>query len=156
MVGDLLPELGPFLLPAAPARLRVAVERGASLPTAVRTADGRLAWQCRKGRLTLAATGGVTRDLAPDPDRGPTDLAARLPVVLEGGRHWTEPGEVTRDGLPLVGRLDDRPLAVACGFGPLGASLSFVAARWIADALLTGHDPTPGPFRSAPRRAGVV
>jgi hypothetical protein len=36
---------------------------------------------------------------------------------------------------------------VACGFGPLAASHAFVAAVWVADALLTGRDPTPGPLR---------
>ncbi len=40
----------------SPERLRLALERGASLPTAARTADGRIAWQVRGGRLTLAPT----------------------------------------------------------------------------------------------------
>jgi glycine/D-amino acid oxidase-like deaminating enzyme len=139
----LVPELGSLLGPAAPERLQLGVETGASLPTAARTADGRVAWQVRGGRLTLAATGGTAPGEQGEDASGPEALAARLPVTSGGERRWTEPGEVAADGLPLVGRLWGGPLAVACGFGPLAVSLSFVAARWVADALLTERDPTP-------------
>ena len=61
---------------------------------------------------------------------------------------------MSADGLPLVGRLPGRPLAVACGFGALCPGLAFAAARWVADALLTGADPTPEPLRATrPPRA---
>jgi len=148
VVSDLVPELGPSLCPAAPERLQLAVEEGAFLPTAARTADGRLAWQVRGGRLTLAATGGVAPDEAAEDHLGPEAMAPRLPVATGGQRRWREPGEVAADGLPVVGRLAGRPLAVACGFGPLAVSLSFVAARWVAGALLGDRDPTPRPLRA--------
>jgi glycine/D-amino acid oxidase-like deaminating enzyme len=143
LAGYLVPELGASLGPAPPQRLRARLEPGASLPTAARTADGRHAWQLRGGRLALAATGppGAAREAPLE------DLAARLPVVAEGARRWTEVAEVTRDGLPAVGRLGRGPLAVACGFGALPASLSFVAAAWVADAVLGDRDPTPAVLR---------
>lgn len=141
----LVPALGPSLGPARPERLQLGLERGASLPTAARTADGRIAWQVRGGRLTLAPTGAPGPGAGPD--SGPEELAARLPLVAGSARRWTEPGEVSADELPVVGHLAGGPLTVACGFGPLAASLSFAAARWIADAILTDRDPTPEALR---------
>jgi glycine/D-amino acid oxidase-like deaminating enzyme len=141
--GELLPELRPLLRPAAPARLRAAPLEGAVLPTAVRTADGRLAWQEREGTVLLCETGP-----ADEPATGRLEaLATRIPVDLVSARRRDETGEVAADGLPLVGRLPGRPLAAACGFGALSAGLAFAAARWMADALLTGTDPTPEPLR---------
>ena len=140
---DLVPELGASLCPAAPERLRLVVEEGVRLPTAARTADGRLAWQCRGGKLTLAATGGAPPDEEPAGRSGPRAMAARLPGVAGGESGWAEPTEVAVDGLPVVGRLPGRPLAVACGFGALAASFSFGAAVWVADALFGDRDPTP-------------
>jgi hypothetical protein len=37
---------------------------------------------------------------------------------------------------------------VACGFGRLSPGLAFAAARWVADALLRGTDPTPDALRA--------
>jgi hypothetical protein len=36
---------------------------------------------------------------------------------------------------------------VACGFSGLAPGLAFAAARWLADALLRGTDPTPDALR---------
>lgn len=143
VASALVPELGASLRPAAPERLRVVVEEGARVPTAARTADGRLAWQARGGRLTLAATGGVRPDHAQAGSSEAELVPQGLPVVAGGGHGWVESAEVAVDGLPVVGRLAGRPLAVACGFGALAASFSFAAAAWVADALLTDQDPTP-------------
>lgn len=142
--GELLPELRPLLRPGAPGRLRAAPLAGAVLPTAVRTADGRLAWQGRGGTFLLCGTGPLE---GPSPRRL-EELAARIPVDLASARRWDEAGEATADGLPLVGRLPGRPLATACGFGAFPAGFAFAAARWVADALLAGTDPTPGPLRA--------
>ena len=142
--GDLLPELQPLLRPAAHGRLRTAPLAGAVLPTAVRTADGRFAWQSGEGGILLSETG-------PAEDQSGDALpafATRLPVELATARRWEETGEVSTDGLPLVGRLPGRPLAVACGFGALSPGFAFAAARWVADALLGGTDPTPEPLRA--------
>jgi glycine/D-amino acid oxidase-like deaminating enzyme len=149
--GDLLPELRPLLQPAAPARLRTAPLAGAVLPTAVRTADGRIAWQGREDAILLSCVG-------PSGDPSGDALlafATRIPVELASARRWDEVGEVSADGLPIVGRLPGRPLAVACGFGALAAGFAFAAARWVADALLTGADPTPGPLRAMRSPASV-
>jgi glycine/D-amino acid oxidase-like deaminating enzyme len=149
--GDLLPELRPLLREAAPGRLRTAPLAGAVLPTAVRTADGRVAWQGGEGAILLSRIG-------PAGDRSEDALlafATRIPVELASARRWDEAGEVSADGLPLVGRLPGRPLAVACGFGALAPGFAFAAARWVADALLTGADPTPGPLRATRSPASV-
>jgi glycine/D-amino acid oxidase-like deaminating enzyme len=151
VAGGLLPELRPLLRPGAPGRLRAAPLAGAVLPTAVRTADGRLAWQGREGALVLCGTGPLEE---PSPGRLEA-LAARIPVDLASARRWDESGEATVDGLPLVGRLPGRPLAAACGFGAFPAGFAFAAARWVADSLLTGTDPTPGPLRATRPPASV-
>jgi glycine/D-amino acid oxidase-like deaminating enzyme len=143
-VGDLLPELQPRLRPADRARLRVPLLAGAVLPSAARTADGRIAWQGGEGSLRLAGIGPSEEA----PAAGLEDFATRIPVDTASARRWDEPGEVSADGLPIVGRLPGRPLAVACGFGALSPGLAFAAARWMADAVLSGSDPTPGPLRA--------
>jgi glycine/D-amino acid oxidase-like deaminating enzyme len=140
----LLPELQPLLRPAAPDRLRTALLPGAVLPTALRTADGRIAWRGGEGTILLSrlgATGAAEEEIL-------DSFATRIPVETATAQRWSEPGEVSADGLPLVGRLPGRPLAVACGFGALSAGLAFAAARWVADALLLGNDPTPEPLRA--------
>jgi glycine/D-amino acid oxidase-like deaminating enzyme len=149
-VGDLLPELRPMLRAAAPARLRAPLLAGAVLPGAVRTADGRIAWQGGEGWLLLATTDAPT-----EPRESLEDFATRIPVDRASLRRWDEPGEVSVDGLPIVGRLPGRPLAVACGFGALSAGLAFAAARWAADAVLSGADPTPDPLRATRPPASV-
>jgi hypothetical protein len=75
-------------------------------------------------------------------------FATRIPVENAAFRRWVEAGEGSADGLPLIGRLPGRPLAVACGFGALSPGFAFAAARWLADSLLVGADPTPGPLRA--------
>ena len=149
--GDMLPELRPLLRPAAPGRLRTTPLAGAVLPTAGRTADGRIAWQRGEGAILVSGTG-------PAEDRSEDALlafAARIPVELTTARRWDEAGEASADGLPLVGGLPGRPLAVACGFGALSPGFAFAAARWVADALLGGTDPTPEPLRATRAPASV-
>jgi glycine/D-amino acid oxidase-like deaminating enzyme len=149
--GVLLPELRPLLRPGAFARLRTATLAGAVLPTAVRTADGRIAWQGGEGTLLLCGAVG-TEEPAHDQLLA---FATRIPVDVASARRWVEAGEVTADGLPLVGRLPGRPLAVACGFGALSPGFAFAAARWVADALLGGTDPTPESLRATRSPASV-
>ena len=76
------------------------------------------------------------------------DLAALLPFELGSASRRQEVTDVTSDGLPVVGKLPGRPLAVACGFSGLPAGFAFAAARWLADALLRGTDPTPDALRA--------
>jgi len=151
-MGDLVPELRPLLRPAAPARMRAPLLAGASLPAAVRTADGRVAWQGGEGSLLLAATGASEAA----PEEVLEDFATRIPVDKASALRWDEPGEVSADGLPIVGRLPGRPLAVACGFGALSPGLAFAAARWMADAVLSGSDPTPDPLRATRPPSGAA
>ena len=102
--------------------------------------------------LVLRERGGEEDVPAEDPfaftrEPGWADrFLSRVPVGPASSR-WEEPAEVSADGLPLVGRLPGRALAVACGFGAASAGFAFAAARWVADALLAGSDPTPAPLR---------
>jgi glycine/D-amino acid oxidase-like deaminating enzyme len=152
--AGMVPELAPLLRPLATARLTLSPLAGATLPSAVRTADGRFAWQSSGGTFLLAETG------ARPPEAGEdllTEFATHLPFEAAPAPPVREAGELSIDGLPLVGRLPGRPLAVACGFGRLAPGLAFAAARWVADALLRGTDPTPDALRPtrAPLAAGV-
>jgi glycine/D-amino acid oxidase-like deaminating enzyme len=157
-VKALVPELAPLVANAPLARIELPPLEGANLPSAVRTADGRIAWQASGGRFLLAETGprpaGEGHPLSEFATRLPLAMAAtdRGPAALPP-EVAEEEGEISRDGLPIVGLLPGRPLAVACGFGRLSPGLAFAAARWISDALLRGTDPTPEALRAtrAPR-----
>jgi glycine/D-amino acid oxidase-like deaminating enzyme len=147
VASEVLPDLRPRLLTVASARLHVAAVAGASLPGVARTADGRIAWQASASGLTLAATGGSPPGSEAEDFARLDALASRLAATPGSERRWADSAGRVADGLPIVGRLAGQPLAVACGLGTHEASLAFVAARWVAEAVLTGSDPTPGPFR---------
>jgi glycine/D-amino acid oxidase-like deaminating enzyme len=120
------------------------------LPTAVRSADGRFAWRAAEGSVLLCGIGA-----AEEAEGSLEAFATRLPVERESAHRREEEEEVSIDGLPLVGRLSEQPLAVACGFGALSPGFAFAAARWAADALLSGADPTPEPLRVTRRPVHV-
>jgi glycine/D-amino acid oxidase-like deaminating enzyme len=46
---------------------------------------------------------------------------------------------LTRDALPLLGRVPGAPALVAAGFGGAALGLAFEAARWLAEAA-AGRD----------------
>ncbi len=148
----LLPELAPLLSSRPLGRVSLAPLAGATLPGALRTADGRLAWQAQGNAFLLAETGARGPESDPDPLG---EFAARLPFELGAARVRESEEELTVDGLPLVGRLPGRPLAVACGFARLSPGLAFGAARWVADALLRGTDPTPDALRPTRKPAAL-
>jgi glycine/D-amino acid oxidase-like deaminating enzyme len=157
VASHLSSDLRRSLRPGAPARLQFVPEAGASLPSVARTADGRLAWQRQAAGMTLAATGEAEAPAAGEPGE-PSRLeamAARLHAIPGSERGWIETTEVGADGLPIVGAVEGQALAVACGFGPLAAGLVFAAARWVADAILLGRDPTPAPLRVGREPGGV-
>jgi glycine/D-amino acid oxidase-like deaminating enzyme len=152
--AGLLPELAPLLRPQPLGRVSLALLAGATLPGALRTADGRIAWQSYGATVLLAETGARTPGSSGDLL---ADFASRLPLEIGSRRPQEDAGEISLDGLPVVGRLPGRPLAVACGFSRLSPGLAFAAARWVADALLRGTDPTPDALRPTrkPLRLGV-
>ena len=118
---------------------------GAVLPSPALTADGALAWQAMGDRLILTGRGQASSD---PPDLAGLDaMARRLPCTPGTGVPWEAAVGATADGLPVIGLVPERPLAVAVGFGTLAASYAFMAARWIAEAITSGRDPTPPPFR---------
>jgi glycine/D-amino acid oxidase-like deaminating enzyme len=61
------------------------------------------------------------------------------------------------DGFPWIGLLPGLPAAaaVAVGFGSLGHGSALLAARWVAEAIRTGRDPTPRRYRADRARAQV-
>lgn len=114
---------------------------GAVLPSPARSVDGNLAWQVRHDRVTLAGL---------DASRSGADLLALADrLARTSGPELASEGLVgrARDGLPAIGLLREMPVAVAVGLSASAASYAFMAARWIAEALKTGEDPTPRPFR---------
>jgi len=136
-------ELEPLLQREAGARRRVAPESGAALPSAARTVDGRLAWIASGPAVTLAAIGTARGD----EEERLAAIAPRLHARSGPRQAWSEPSEGGAGGLPVVGQVPGRPLVAACGFSALAASFAFVAARWTADAVLTGRDPSPDALR---------
>jgi glycine/D-amino acid oxidase-like deaminating enzyme len=145
----LVPEIARLVRVATARALRGAAAAEAALPFAVRTADGRIAWQAREGRLSLLETG--FEEARPS---AALTLLAKLPMAPGSLRDHTEDVVMTLDGLPVVGRLPGRPLAVLTGLLPNPVSLAFAGARWVADALRTGSDPTPTPLRPTRPKLG--
>ena len=120
--------------------------RGAVSPSPALTADGAHAWQVRGERLILAGRGRASSEI---PDFRDLDaMARRLACVPGSGVPWEAAVGATADGLPMIGPVPERPLAVAVGLGTRTASYAFMAARWIAEAVTSGRDPTPPPFRA--------
>jgi hypothetical protein len=107
-----------------------------ALPSPSRTADGRFGWQVSEAALRL-------RTSADPAERD--ELLGRLHV--RAGAHRPEGVLVSEDRLPRLGPTADSTLLLACGPEPVG--LAFVAARWIAEWLRTGRDPTPAAFRAS-------
>jgi len=142
--AELVPEVAPLVARGASARLSLSLLAGAALPSAARTADGQLAWHANGDGFLMAETAPVA---AFDSARLLRDLATRLPFDLASATSGEEAAELSLDGLPVVGQLGRRPLAVACGFSGLAPGFAFAAARWLADALLRGTDPTPDALR---------
>ena len=116
---------------------------GAVVPSPALTADGALAWQVTGDRLILAGRGSRSSEA---PDFSVLDAMARR-LGCAPGSGWEAAVGATADGLPMIGLVPERPLAVAVGLGTLAASYAFMAARWIAEAITSGRDPTPPPFR---------
>jgi len=70
-------------------------------------------------------------------------MADRLARVPGSEVAWEATVGASVDGLPVIGLVPGRPLAVAVGLGTLAGSYAFVAARWLAEAIASGRDPTP-------------
>lgn len=161
--AGLVPELASLLERVPLSHATFPALEGASLPSVARTADARIAWQARGTAFVLAET--ARREAGAD--GALRELAARLPLSvspMHRGPSAPAPAildeeiELSKDGLPLVGPLPGRPLAVACGFGRLPHGLAFAAARWVADALLVGRDPTPESLAAtrSPRKTSAL
>jgi len=112
------------------------VAAGATLPGRARSADGRFGWHAGDGVVRLEAAGS-----AADVDRLLGHVQARARA------RWSSESLASPDGLPRIGPLGEGRLLLACGPEPVG--LAFAAARWVAETLRTGRDPTPKPLSAA-------
>jgi len=74
-------------------------------------------------------------------------MADRLARAPGSEVEWEATAGASADGLPVIGLVPGRPLAVALGLGTLAGSYAFVAARWLAEGIASGRDPTPAPLR---------
>jgi glycine/D-amino acid oxidase-like deaminating enzyme len=124
-------------------RLVGRVPDGASLPGLARVPSRGWAWRAA-GREVHA----VRLSPGPPVDTG-ADLAAHLPPRCTPVERWSGRIAVALDGLPLVGPLPGRPAALIAGLADTGHAYTLAAARWAAEALVTGADPTPARFRAA-------
>jgi glycine/D-amino acid oxidase-like deaminating enzyme len=135
------------LVPGLSERLRVVSARrldsrlpdGPSLPAMARVLGHGCAWRCVARDVQALARG----------DGETAELSAHVPAALDPLGHWEGQAVVTPDGFPLVGLLPGRPAALIAGVADLGHACTVTAARWAAEALVTGSDPTPERFRAA-------
>jgi glycine/D-amino acid oxidase-like deaminating enzyme len=138
--GHLARWVRPLALPG----LTLRTAPGAVLPSPARTADGAFAWQALGDGLRLAGRGPAPGG----PDGADLHaMAARLARVPGSEVAWEAMAGASPDGLPVIGLVPGRPLAVALALGTLAGSYAFVAARWLAEAMASGRDPTPAPLR---------
>ena len=132
------------------------VKAEAMIPSPGRVSGGDLFWRRTADGLNAGrfdATGESSPGEGADPG-GEAEAAldgfvasSFAGVSRRPKRRWTETIGTTPDGLPLVGPLPDLPAVAVCGHGRFGLALGLLAARWAAEALATGHDPTPARFR---------
>ena len=143
------PRLVPFLegrvVPLDGLGLVLGTLEARALPSPARAHGGRVAWRAEDGSAVLKVVGF-----------GPRPAAGELEAFVGGGLgmapqrldQWRGTAAASADGFPLVGALPGLPASAACAYGALGQAYALLAARWVADALLTGHDPTPARFRT--------
>lgn len=153
-LGGAAPSLVPFLEGRVVAQegeiLALEPEPGANLPTPARTAGGCRAWRLGSDGLRMLRLGGPGKK-----DKGAG--AGRLPVLPSPGVRESVALGASSDGFPWIGLLPGLPAAaaVAVGFGSLGHGSALLAARWVAEAIRTGRDPTPRRYRADRARAQV-
>ena len=145
--AELLPEIAPQVHRAGSARVTLSPLAGAELPRALRTADGRIAWQAQGAGVLLGETRAPRAAAGKQPLM---DLAAQLPFELASASRREEGTDVAADGLPLVGQLPGRPLAVACGFSRSSGGLR-VRGGALGGGLARQRDRSHA--RRAPRHA---
>jgi glycine/D-amino acid oxidase-like deaminating enzyme len=125
-------------------------EPGAVLPSPARTAGGCRAWRLVGDRLRMVRFGPPGTEAG---DREPG--GGRLRVLPSPGARGSTTLGASADGLPWIGLLPGRPAAAAVGYGSLGHGYALLAARWVAEAIRTGRDPTPPRYRADRTRLQV-
>jgi glycine/D-amino acid oxidase-like deaminating enzyme len=134
--AELLPGLADRLFVRPTCLWRLGTDPSAILPSPAMTVAGAAAWRARATSLLARGAAGADPLAA-----GWLGGSVRVEDVREGAE------STTADGLPLVGRLGDRPALVACGFAGASLGLAFEAARWLAEAV-AGRDVVPPWWRA--------
>jgi glycine/D-amino acid oxidase-like deaminating enzyme len=150
----LLPGLEERMVALQGGRLVGRMPAGPSLPATARVLGDGCAWRAieselRAVRLSPGTTGGAEGPADAGLDALEVFLGARLSAPLRRVRRWRGTAAASRDGFPLVGLLPGRPAALIAGLAGLGHAYTLTAARWAAEALVVGADPTPPRLRAA-------
>lgn len=127
----LLPWLTDRLVVRRERRLRLHVRSPAAVPSPGSARGRTLAWRATSESLLVRGAGTAESLAVGWPVR-----PGRILEVVDGAT------AATRDGLPLVGRLPDRPALAAVGFGGASLGIAFEAAHWIAETA-AGRDAIP-------------
>ncbi len=142
LTQDALLSLAGLKAPTGPVtQVEAEIAPSLALPSLARSVDGRVRWQGTEGGIRVQADGQ---------SGGLDDLLRRLPARATARREAE--ALAVEDRLPVVGPVGNSTLVLAAGPEPVG--LAFSVARWIAEWVRTGHDPTPPAFRASRLRVG--
>jgi glycine/D-amino acid oxidase-like deaminating enzyme len=125
-----------------------------ALPSPGRTCGGEIAWRTTAAGVRLARFGGAVTGRPADERLEDFVLRHFAPASSRPGPRGTGVAGKSGDGFPFVGPVPGLNGVVACGYGTFGLGWAVLAARWAAEALVSGRDPTPPRFKAA-RGAGA-
>jgi glycine/D-amino acid oxidase-like deaminating enzyme len=121
--------------------LSLETEPDVVLPSPARTCGAKGAWRQLQDGIRIVLFG--------PPNSGDEEaLAHKLRARLPPRARTPASFDTSPDRLPRIGLLPGLPAAVAAGYCGLDCAYAFLAARWIAEAVRTGRDPTPLRFRA--------
>jgi glycine/D-amino acid oxidase-like deaminating enzyme len=148
---DLLPQLEPVWQRLTVSSATYTVVSPA-IPTPSRLLGGRLSWRL-EGDVVRAAAVAATADAGALERERDAWMTRHLPAV-RGPGGVTGVLASTRDGLPVVGRVGDGPVAVAAGYGDGALAWGPLAAAWSVAALTGSRDVVPAELAPTRRPAG--
>ena len=157
------PSLVPFLAerirPLRGQCLAVATRAALNVPSPAYAGRGRVYWRARPDRLIAGGFDDLALDEESTAELG-TTLVVQRAIELFVREHfpgatgpvvdrWSGIMGISLDGFPFIGPIPGEPLIAAAGFTGLGYGYALLAARWAAELVRTGQDPTPPRYRAA-------